>query len=215
MPKVASPVEIPLAVSAGALGRVLGVSERVITGRKGAGRLPTAEGGQIDLRAIIKAGVNALAVAQRSGGDPEALDLQAERARLAKEQADAQELRNAATRGELVPRVDVVAGVQTAFAAARARLLGIPSKAAPLLVGLDDPAAIRDTLTDLVHECCGELAATRAIPADSDRAENGRGGNGGDGDLGAAATTDGERMGRQVSGVVARGKRRAGAMDYS
>lgn len=197
---------IPRTVGAGRLGEILGVTERVVAGRARDGRLPRAADGLIDLQAIIRAGVEALAKRPQGGAeDGGDLDLNAERARLAKEQADAQEMKNAIARRELIPRQDVVAGMQVAFAAARARLLGIPSKAAPLLVGVESPVAARDILTDLIHETCGELAATRASFDAADRPDDGRGGDGGAGDMGAAPAAHRKRVGRPRKDAVGRG----------
>jgi hypothetical protein len=53
--------EIPDAATAGEFARILGVTERVIAGRKADGRLPKLANGSIDLHAVIKAGVAALA----------------------------------------------------------------------------------------------------------------------------------------------------------
>ena len=58
---------IPAAVTAGALARAIDRTERVIAGRKADGRLPVLAGGRIDLHAIIRAGVDALAARKRSG----------------------------------------------------------------------------------------------------------------------------------------------------
>jgi hypothetical protein len=77
--------------------------------------------------------------ARKEAGGGVKLDLNAERARLAKEQADAQELKNRQTRGELVP-ADEVEGVWQA-AAGRCRailLLGRVGKAQPIERGRGD-----------------------------------------------------------------------------
>lgn len=208
MPRVASE-RIPEGCSAGAIAAVLGVTERVVTARRQDGRLPRLADGRIDLHAVISAGVAALAKQQRSG-DGEELDLTAERARLAKEQADAQEMKNAITRGELVPQTDIVAGMQVSFAYARARLLSMPAKIAPRIVGITSLAEVRDIVTDHVHECCAELSATRAIPTDAGRPAHGGGGDGGDGGMGAAAEADGKRVGRSVPRPQRRGRSGAG-----
>jgi terminase small subunit / prophage DNA-packing protein len=54
------------------------------------------------------------------------LDLERERARLAKEQADAQELKNAQARGELIPANEVEGLWQAAAGRCRSILLGAP-----------------------------------------------------------------------------------------
>lgn len=62
--------------------------------------------------------------------------------------------------GELVARADMDAAVMAAFARVRARLLAIPSSAAPLLVGADMPR-IRSTLEDAIHDALRELSETQ------------------------------------------------------
>jgi phage terminase Nu1 subunit (DNA packaging protein) len=63
--------------------------------------------------------------------DGEALDLSAERARLARAQADKTELELAELRGEHVRITDVTDAWSQHIAAVRAKLLALPSKAAP------------------------------------------------------------------------------------
>ena len=54
---------------------------------------------------------------------------------------------------------DVVDDVGTCVTNAKARLLGIPSKAAAIGEGMTR-AELEDTLTDMVNEALNELAAT-------------------------------------------------------
>ena len=194
MPRVTS--TCPETLTIAELARVAGVSERVMYGRKNDGRVPARADGSIDLWALIRRGLAGAASDQkRSAKGSDALILEDERARLAKEQADAQEMKNAVARGDLIPRTSVVTGMEMAFSAARARLLGIPSKAAPLLMGKTNVAEARDLLAGMVNDVCGELAATRVIADPAVLSSDGAGGDGGDGDLGAAAELDGERVG--------------------
>src|SRR3954462_11288531 len=75
--------------------------------------------------------------AEKSGYRPRAerIDLDNERARLAREQADLYALRNAQSRGELID----VASAEAVFGAivdtSRQAFLGLPSRLAPLLAG--------------------------------------------------------------------------------
>ena len=92
----------------------------------------------------------------------EGLDLVEQRARLAAAQADGQEMKNRTMRAELIPRPAMVSVMQASFTNCRARLLAIPTKAAPSLLGLTSLAAIRDKLTELVHDALAEL--TQAMP---------------------------------------------------
>jgi phage terminase Nu1 subunit (DNA packaging protein) len=89
--------------------------------------------------------------AERRGGDDRTV-LAAERARLACAQADMQEMKNAALRGALLPRDEVTAAVQACFSRGRARLLAIPTRAAPQVVLLKTMPEVKALLTALIHE---------------------------------------------------------------
>jgi phage terminase Nu1 subunit (DNA packaging protein) len=95
--------------------------------------------------------------------DGETIDLNAARARLATLQADHQEIKNAALRGELI-EIDVAgAELDRAFGAVRAHLLALPTRAAPL-VRPDDPAPACRVLTKIVAEVMAELARGDDLP---------------------------------------------------
>lgn len=83
--------------------------------------------------------------------------------RLAKEKAEKAARENQVARGELIPKQDVVAGVQAALAHARARILAVPSKAAPAVIILDSPAEVKEALTDYLHDALDELSRTRFV----------------------------------------------------
>jgi hypothetical protein len=177
--------------------------------------LPALANGRLDFRAIVKAGVDALAAEQRQAGrlSGDDLDLNAERARLAKEQADAAAMRNAVSRAELLPAGEVVEAMRQAFGACRARLLAIPAKAAPLGAGMQSRAEVRDILTNAVYEACDELSDARVEAALAERAGGGGGDPDSDGGMEGAAETDSKRLGGYRADAVSRGQRRAGAMD--
>ena len=86
------------------------------------------------------------------------LDLSAERARLAKEQADAKEMENAVGRGELVKISDIVADFESQLQKAKVKLLAMPTKIAAETHAASEVkeckdnihAAIEDALVDLV-----------------------------------------------------------------
>lgn len=93
------------------------------------------------------------------GADPngELINYEAERARLTRAQANHEELKVEVLRGELIPS-DTVERVQGAMVSAfRARCLSIPTKAAPQLVGQDEPT-IESVLTEYVFEALEELS---------------------------------------------------------
>ena len=130
------------------------------------------------------------------------LDLVAERARLAKAQADQTELKNAELRGELVPRGDLESSLVALASAIVLRLDSIPSKAGPVVRATETDAEgeavlrryideARVELADLGRDVLeGRLELRLVAPCDE--------GSGGDGARGApaAAPADGERVGR-------------------
>lgn len=173
----------------GILAKVLLLTERRVQQLSAEGVLPKASRGEYELIPTVQAYIRYLrARADGSENGDAKKRLVNAKARLAEMVAEKQS-------AQLIPRAHVVAGMEAAFANARARLLAIPTKAAPRLAGEENLAVIRDLLTEMIHEVCGELAATQAVPASTDRPTDGRGGDGGDGGMGAAAISDGERVG--------------------
>lgn len=111
-----------------------------------------------DLAATVRAYVLHLrGVASGRGGEEHTANLTAERARLAREQADAVALKNAALRGDLVPAADVTREWAEVLRKVRAGVLAVPSRvraALPQLTAADVAvldAEIRATLEGLAH----------------------------------------------------------------
>ena len=104
--------------------------------------------------------------ARAEAGGEKPLDLNAERARLAKEQADAQELKNRVSRGELLPANEVEGLWQSAAGRCRSILLGIPNSAAERIVLIarrEETAeaaakAVRELLTAQIDGALAEMA---------------------------------------------------------
>ena len=90
----------------------------------------------------------------------ESLDGSKERARKDKEAADKLALENAETRGDLAPISIMEDEVASLLGDHRTNVLGLPSKAAPLLVGLNADQ-IRERLEGFVFELLGDLADYR------------------------------------------------------
>jgi phage terminase Nu1 subunit (DNA packaging protein) len=144
----------------------LDLSQQAVAKLVSAGVLPKAEGrGSLDIEACRVAYIRRLReqAAGRSseGADEEGLDLVAERARLAKEQADAQAMKNAEARGELVragPMTDAILGI---IEVSKSRLAKVGAAVAKTDAGLrvKIDAAIEDALEDLsmtrVQEAAG------------------------------------------------------------
>jgi phage terminase Nu1 subunit (DNA packaging protein) len=95
-------------VGAGELADYLGVSSQSIAAFANDGKVVRISRGRYDLRASVQTYTAHLReVAAARGGESQILDLTQERARLAREQADGQELKNRQARKELVPASEV------------------------------------------------------------------------------------------------------------
>ena len=88
------------------------------------------------------------------------VNLSAEKARAEKQRADKLEMANAVTRGELLPRGDVLTMMQISHANVRAKLLAMPTKHAPALATLDNAAEVQAMLKAAVLEALEELTET-------------------------------------------------------
>lgn len=133
---------------------------------------------------------------------PDDLDLNRERARLAKAQADRTEQDLAVRRGELIPVGAVLQQWSDVLAAVRAKLLSMPSKLGPQLVSISDAGIIAAAIKAVVYEALGELMAWE--PAGTDPS--------GDAEPEAAAGPDGGRVVRRGAKAKQRVERGAGAV---
>lgn len=190
MPRVASE-PIPDGCSAGAIAQVLGVTERVVTARRQDGRLPKLADGRIDLHAVVRAGVNALAAAQSATTPMNPLDRA--RTEVLEQQRDRLALLNGQIRGESIQAADLEAVVGAMCDAVRQRVLALPTRATPRVIGKAE-ADVLEILTEEAHDACGELAATELVGATKDRARR-RASRGASGDedpaeAGASAKAD-------------------------
>ncbi len=96
------------------------------------------------------------------------LDLGQERAKLTKLQAEKTTIELEQTRGNLIPFELVVETWQGHIANARAKLLGLPPKAAAQIEGAESYAEIEGILKDIVNEALDELA-TDGLPKEYSR----------------------------------------------
>jgi phage terminase Nu1 subunit (DNA packaging protein) len=187
----ASPVE--LVVSGPVLASLLGVSERRVRELRDEGVIPDNGHGQYRLGDAIPAYCGhirpASGKAAKSGSDA-ADELDTNRARESRLRGDRLELINAQLRADLVPADEMEAAMGQAFDAVRGKVLALPSRAAPLLLGSRTAIEIQDKLTELVHDACGDLAASEAVATVKDRTRRraGRGAGGESGDEEASAS---------------------------
>jgi hypothetical protein len=102
--------------------------------------------------------IEALPLLYLQPGDGDTFDLTTERARLAHHQANRAELEADLLAGSLIQIEAVADVVGEEYANARSRLLAIPSKAAPQVIGLSIAAA-KALLDDMIFEALDELTA--------------------------------------------------------
>lgn len=157
----------PIAVVA----RVLDLSERQVYDLVRRGIIPRARPGKYDLFACIRAYVRHIReqAAGRLSKDGD-LDIVAERARVAREQADGLAMKNAVTRQELVPAGDIEASRVAVHSAVVRRIRAVP-RACALKVARENEArtceaiirrALDEALTDIAN---AEVVVANRAPA--------------------------------------------------
>lgn len=111
------------------LCELLGLSSGALTDLKKRGIAVHLGHDAYDLSSTVRAYVLHLrGTASGRGGEDQITNLTAERARLAREQADSQALKNSIARGEHLPASEVLRTWSETLRAARSRLLAVPSR---------------------------------------------------------------------------------------
>lgn len=136
-------------LTSGELAAALGVSPGRVRQLAAARVLPRLASGRYSLTPCRKAYQDYKRAAADAGD--ESVYLQ-----YLKTSNDLMELQNKIKRGDLIHRDDYIVEIGRLIAACRSRLLVLPSKAAPLIVGNDDKGA-RGILTRMVNEARREL----------------------------------------------------------
>ena len=146
------------------VGQHLDLSERSVRDLITRAILPQTSRKALDLDACRIAYIRHLreTAAGRATG-AEADDLTAERARLAKEQADHYSLKNGQLRGELVSAVEITRAVVSCFGHVRDRLTALPARLAGPLARMATAAETRAALSRGIDEALMELAEVKVI----------------------------------------------------
>lgn len=97
--------------------------------------------------------------------------VQEARERLLRIQGDRQELQLGKERGQSLPASLVRGAVEKMVLACRSRLLAIPAKTAPRVVGCSNIAEVEAVLKKDVHEALDELADTDVFEGDRETAK--------------------------------------------
>lgn len=131
--------------------------------------------------------------------DGQLINVDAERARLTKEQADKVAMENEVRRGRLVDAEHVAALWANTLTNVKNRMLGIPTRAAPLVIGRKAVPEVREIIKRFIVEALNELSAADPTvdPSGEEWTE-------------ASTGTDGEPMGGPKAPTKRRKQRRAG-----
>ena len=174
--------------------RLFGLTERRIQSLAKEGVIPKSGRGQYPLISTIKGYVKYLqdrSLGQHNAGPQE---LQHEKVRLTKANADKAELEVAVLSGSLIPEETVRTVWGYILNAFRQKVLSIPTKTAPRLLNISDLKVVESALRTACFEALAELAEYDpkdfGIHVSSSE---------GDGVPGCSTTNDdGERMGRSI-----------------
>ncbi|WP_158873988.1 terminase small subunit [Antarcticirhabdus aurantiaca] len=119
---------LPTEVSTKDFGDLVGISARTVQNLIAEGTIERTASGKIPLAEATAAYCERLRKSAAGRAEAGDLDLTAERARLAKEQADAQEMKNAVGRGELLKAADVQRAWADILRMVQALMLSLSSK---------------------------------------------------------------------------------------
>ena len=145
---------LPEHVTARQLAGLLGVTVARVGQLRRAGIVPSGGRDKYPLQAAVSGYV---AFLRRSGGEPGDLDPRREKAQLDRVRREIAEIERDERRGALLPRDLVIQTWQGIITVSRARLLALPTVAAPQCAGRPLPE-IAAVLKDLVYAALRELA---------------------------------------------------------
>lgn len=149
-------------VNAAELGRILGISRASIANLATDGILPRASRGEFNLPAAVQAYLRHKLV-KAGDADVAGKSLVSERSRLARLKADACEREAKLESGELVPSADIDAAWLAVAGVIRSRILLVPTRAAPRVVGMTVAAEIKALLQKELHAALANIAQTPTV----------------------------------------------------
>jgi phage terminase Nu1 subunit (DNA packaging protein) len=114
--------------------------------------------GQYDLKAVRK---EYIIYMRNRAGTQNNLDLAKERARLAKEQADAKEMENAVERGDLVYISEIVEEFKEQLMKCKTKLFAVPTKIAAEAHAAATVTEVQDLMHKAIEEATNELIGYR------------------------------------------------------
>ena len=160
------------------------------------GIIPRAERGRYELVPVVRAYIHFLRD-RKIQGDVHGDDYSTYRTRLTKARAEMAEKENAQLDSKLIPADDAKDAWTAMVANARARLLSIPNKIAPLVCAAETINEAREIIKTEIYEALNELANVeirtinpiRLVESEPDEFDSSE-------DVEIATKSDGEQMGR-------------------
>ena len=144
------------------VAKLLLLTERRVQQLTKDGVLPRAERGRYELAPVVQSYVGYLRDRALPGADEAASDaFHRARARRMTAEANLSEMRDAEARGELIPAADVRAVLSSMIVRVRAKLLSIPPRLAPRVVGCTSLTDAEEAIRQGVHDALDELAGTQ------------------------------------------------------
>ncbi len=150
-----------VAVSAGVLSKMLGISDRRIRQLADEGVIIRVSQGRYNLEKSIKGYVLNLKIANSSKEQlrlDDELDLEKEKAKHERVKRQMAEMKLSLMRGRMHKSEDVEAVMTDMLANFKARCLNLPAKLTPQLVSRDDKGYIMSLLNDEINQALQELA---------------------------------------------------------
>lgn len=149
---MANPATYPLKT----ICSLLDLSERRVQQLSREGVIPKAERGRYQLEEAVRGYIHYLRDRSLDGG---VVSLEDARKRKLNAEAELAEIELARARADVVAVDDVAAQWDAILGAARMRLLGLPTKLAPIAAIESDQSIVKELIEDGIYTALGELAA--------------------------------------------------------
>lgn len=151
------------------IAKLLLLTERRVQQLTSDGVLPKGERGRYELAPVVQSYIRYLRDRALPGQvEVASNDFHKARARRTAAEACLAEMRAAEMKGELIPAHDVRAVLASVVARIRSKLIGLPPKLSPLVVGSTSLSEVEGRIREGVHEALEELAGTQVAGVKAD-----------------------------------------------
>lgn len=151
------------------IAKLLMLTERRVQQLAAEGVIPRAEKGRYELAPAVQGYIKFLHDRMHGNNSQVAdLDYHAEKARKTKAEADLVELTAAKRKGELIEAADVDREAQAVMLQIRARMLAVPDRVTPRVVGETDERAVKAAIADEIEQALTALSESAAGDEDDD-----------------------------------------------